>query len=104
MEPECGAHILMNEPKMGIDAATGPGVTIEITLTAKPVLVKESYYDGVVLTVTREWIEHAMEQLERGLDIYQRKITKDLEVKRTKQDNWFPGTMVAVTTSKRRQS
>lgn len=103
MEAECGAHILMSEPKMGIDAATGPGATMEITLRANAVLVKESYYDGVVLTVTREWMEHAIEQLERGLDIYQRKVSRELEAKREPQkENWFPGTMVAVTTSKRR--
>ena len=91
-------HIVMSEPKMGIDVTSGPGMTMEITLDCLPIKAPEAFYTGVMLNVTREWMENAIEQLQRGLDIYQRKMTKELERPNGKSGEWFPGTMKAVTT------
>lgn len=95
------AHIVMREPKMGIDVTSGPGMTMEITLDCLPVKAPEAFYTGVMLNVTREWMENAIEQLQRGLDIHQRKLTKELERPNGKSGEWFPGTMKAVSVRNR---
>ncbi len=94
-------HIVMSEPKMGIDVTSGPGMTMEITLDCLPIKAPEAFYTGVMLNVTREWMENAIEQLQRGLDIYQRKLTKELERPNGKSGEWFPGTMKAVSVRNR---
>ena len=94
-------HIVMSEPKMGIDVTSGPGMTMEITLDCLPVKAPEAFYTGVMLNVTREWMENAIEQLQRGMDIYQRKLTKELERPKGKSGEWFPGTMKAVSVRNR---
>lgn len=94
-------HIVMSEPKMGIDVTSGPSMTMEITLDCLPVKAPEAFYTGVMLNVTREWMENAIEQLQRGLDIYQRKLTKELERPNGKSGEWFPGTMKAVSVRNR---
>ena len=97
-------HIVMSEPKMGIDVTSGPGMTMEITLDCLPVKAPEAFYTGVMLNVTREWMENAIEQLERGIVLYQRKMTKQLENPNPDDIEWFPGTMKAVCVGKRHQN